>query len=1255
MNKVTIYRLKNKLFSGFNNEKSVYSDLVPTDSLDSETESLKALHWAVSNFKIRNIALTGPYGAGKSSIIKSYLKQYPKCKAINLSLATFDGRSWDKVQQLFDEKKYDDANNAKKEFEDELERGILKQLFYKVDAVKIPLSRYRKLHHINLWKYIAGIIFLAIAIVSGIYLLFPNEVVTVLTSYRDGIVSFKEAIARFMAFAFVLCGVGYIIRYITSKFTIKEISVGDISAQGEEISSDSVLNRNIDEMLYFFERTKYNVVFIEDLDRFNSTSIFIKLREINTILNQYDVIKKRGKITFVYAVRDDLFQEETERTKFFDFLIPVIPVINSTNSGEVMRNLLGMGEQRDNDKEYPVHDVSQKFVTLVSPYIGDMRILISIVNEFWIYKKTIKESQDVSLNDENMLALMIYKNLCPKDFALLESEAGDVKDAFRYKSEACKRMQEKLNNEKTKLEMEIKQLRQDIAISIKEIKILILSELIQNKGIVSAIKVSNNTFSYNQMLEVSFSFEIMRKGRIQVYYYPISSDNYSYRQNDVFTDIQDLSERMKGLFLRYDRQLKFNNEPVEDAKKELEKFNKEVAALKAKTVQQLLESNAVEDVLPENVRANNLLMFMLRHGYINENYADYINYFHPGSITKEELNFILWIRDFKGENDFSFTIKHCANVIDRLYDYEFGQVEILNYDLTDYLIGHEDNKDKQQALIKQLVNQSKVSLKFIKAYIDRGMYIEQFIRLLCHESPFIWMELMYDEHLSIEKKNQYFKLMLSACEVCDIVDNNVRPEDGETEFYRNGAVKEYFEGQENILLELADVSWEKIKQVINVLEIEFYKLNLTGLEKCRIDDVIEERYFELNHSMMESLCKALAGMDSGDKLFKCNYQWLCELNNESLIGYVHDEFLAYVRTFIIGEESNTEEGTKSVDAILQRIFEKDKDLCIEVIEKEHLAYWENLTDCLVDFEDKNKQEIWDCILQNNRTDASWNNYLIYHALFGLTETLLQYFDENVEKILMSTASEDIGDEIIKELMAGDLSDNTFKELISNYRVNEFTNKFNEFTETKLEILIKKHYFEFTPEKLAEIKEISRSLGIEFIFENASAFVESMEQCNVDLSDIKEIIKRQILNKENLLRMLKLVEPTDMDKEFALLAKELNFILPKEYVEAIWQVLDEQDKYQFLYVQMEVFSLDEIAEKFGELGGVYGQFSSRTRHKYSLHKTEFNEALCHKLVKMEFLSSSDITEEKVGTDLITLQDKYEKRITGNVKKRPEKQQ
>ena len=123
MDKNTMSKIKNKLFPDTSTKKTIYSDLAPTDSLDSESESLKTLHWAISNPQIKNIALAGPYGAGKSSIIRSYLRQHPKCKAIDLSLATFDGKSWDKVQQLFGEQRYDEVHNAKKEFEDEVERG----------------------------------------------------------------------------------------------------------------------------------------------------------------------------------------------------------------------------------------------------------------------------------------------------------------------------------------------------------------------------------------------------------------------------------------------------------------------------------------------------------------------------------------------------------------------------------------------------------------------------------------------------------------------------------------------------------------------------------------------------------------------------------------------------------------------------------------------------------------------------------------------------------------------------------------------------------------------------------------------------------------------------------------------------------------------------------------------------------------------------------------------------------------------------
>ena len=63
-----------------------------------------------------------------------FLKRFiPKSsgRVLQISLATFDENNI--------------GEDSKRE---ELQRGILKQLFYKVNSSKIPLSRYRKLHHI---------------------------------------------------------------------------------------------------------------------------------------------------------------------------------------------------------------------------------------------------------------------------------------------------------------------------------------------------------------------------------------------------------------------------------------------------------------------------------------------------------------------------------------------------------------------------------------------------------------------------------------------------------------------------------------------------------------------------------------------------------------------------------------------------------------------------------------------------------------------------------------------------------------------------------------------------------------------------------------------------------------------------------------------------------------------------------------------------------------------------------------------------
>jgi len=65
-----------------------FEHLAPIDNVE-DVVTFNALDYALSQNNIRNIAVTGNYGSGKSSVLQSYIKQNKKNKFLNISLATF--------------------------------------------------------------------------------------------------------------------------------------------------------------------------------------------------------------------------------------------------------------------------------------------------------------------------------------------------------------------------------------------------------------------------------------------------------------------------------------------------------------------------------------------------------------------------------------------------------------------------------------------------------------------------------------------------------------------------------------------------------------------------------------------------------------------------------------------------------------------------------------------------------------------------------------------------------------------------------------------------------------------------------------------------------------------------------------------------------------------------------------------------------------------------------------------------------------
>lgn len=67
----------------------VFRKLTPTDEVKMEVYE-DAFTYIFENKDIKNVAIAGPYGAGKSSLLESYKKKHSDKKFLHISLAHFE-------------------------------------------------------------------------------------------------------------------------------------------------------------------------------------------------------------------------------------------------------------------------------------------------------------------------------------------------------------------------------------------------------------------------------------------------------------------------------------------------------------------------------------------------------------------------------------------------------------------------------------------------------------------------------------------------------------------------------------------------------------------------------------------------------------------------------------------------------------------------------------------------------------------------------------------------------------------------------------------------------------------------------------------------------------------------------------------------------------------------------------------------------------------------------------------------------------
>lgn len=719
--------------------------LHPKKLSDEEYSAYEAEFEKVLNDPLcRNIALSGSYGAGKSSVIEKVKErqQAQDEKWISISLATFC-------------EAIDKRPGTEKDDQNAVEAEILRQMVHKIGTSKAPKSGLHELCD-RKWHIDAGAAVLVLAFV-------------LLTSYFMHISTklFSLNLSRGEILAFLLwmilagSGLFQLIRTNAISKVIKRIKVFEAELEVTPSGSVSPFERCVDEIVYLLNASEMDAIVFEDLDRFNSIDIFEKMRSLNALANDSRVSAAKKSqaakpLRFFYLVRDGLFTDPRDRTKFFDFIIPVIPYTDPNNASDIMRSALaGVGLS-----------VDEGFLYQLSSYIDDPRIIHDIADEAYHYKKILFKERAFSDGDsERLISLLAYKALFPRDFELLQVGRGYLHEVLNGKRRLIEKMEQNSIADCDELEAELTRIEHQLKASEDELLCMYgMPEINEVARRLNRRYVSN--FDPNSFIQAARDNAWASSA--------LESLERNLEQNDLYMarrrEIREESDRRSNVIRKQLDSIKAKSELLHPMSiKQLIDESLDADALFLIERDDLDRPEDFEELQMENTLSSPhfpMLRFLVASGYIDESYRRYISNFYSDLLCAEDDDFLSAIRQAK-QVDLTYQPKEPGEIVRRMDRSMFARKNIRNPWLISTLFDSGD-EDKTVAFMSSIKQPE--GIRYLAQFIASEQFTPAvFAPMLQYLDVDPVAELLSDEGISAGDKRCFCKRYLINGEDCDRV------------------------------------------------------------------------------------------------------------------------------------------------------------------------------------------------------------------------------------------------------------------------------------------------------------------------------------------------------------------------------------------------------------------------------------------------------------------------------------------------------
>lgn len=1057
---------ENYKFSTLTSEVLQKNEKVYTDILD----------FGFRNNKVKNIAITGIYGAGKSTVWETYVHEKSLQNVLKISVGKFEDDSSIKQEvkrvptpYCANSIGFQSHDNQKNDEKVRVERQILNQIIAQIDSKNAPLMKYKFKRNKKWWvillKSIFSVFFFALCIDIFLKSYLSSNIFEIIYDWKImlffigaiylGFIFFKHSKLKFNGLNFSFKG---------AEATVSEDIVTD----------ESLLDRDLKEIVYLIECNKTEVVVIEDLDRYDDVGVFTKLREINLILNQYSYINCNKKIIrFVYLLKDGLFVSK-DRTKFFDLIVPIVPVVDSKSSENVLDGLL------EGNKYKPDANVINK----ISLYIDDMRVLRNIINEFIVYSNIIK-LDELKLDKNKLFAIVVLKNIFPKEFDNLQSNEGFIYKIFLQAEEYRKTLRKES-------EERIAKISQDIKEKISSIKMEYFEKLTLN----IPPNVSLREREYKSWVDYFEYAKDNPEHEVDIY------EGGTYRGKFNFTEILS---RYNLNDIKNDESL--IQEEIYDLQQSLSLETIDLESLKLKNVSELLAALKVRDrdiVFDYCQLSDNkyfpLIKMLILEGLLDETFWYYKGCFHSGVLGNNDTIFLKSL--IEGiDVDITLELESPAVVFERLEDKDFNRFNILNISLLFYCLYHKpDYVSKITSSVRTYERDWEFSNIFLAVPYDD---INRLMDLIAEVNSDVVNEML-DIYFKNNEKEVYQKILLSV----------FTREDNDEEVLAS-VYASWLEKDISILNRVDKTNMEVFFSNMQMAGVKFPNLSLLeSLPEELLIHLEQYKVYEVNEINIREILKLSKETEYG--------KWIQEIMNNpkftSTKDYIVDNYKLFLNEYIFKKPAGIffDNGSDITIQILN--MDIPNDLKMQYV-KYNVSFVENLK-LIERFEEL--ENVIEILLKKNQVKFTKENLETYLSFYDITNVILDYVKDNLslenyadvipqnyELYTKLLNLKEWDEQIIKQFQSGDKI-----TMVNTHLSSEYLAKLIDINLIEVNLA----------NTLAILKKDDLSIKIKWIEKNQSWFMEMINEKEIlGLIDdtLLEKLLQGSLSEANLIKIIRL--------------------------------------------------------------------------------------------------------------------------------------